>query len=99
MFKPPHNEKLSVFLLQASETFPSFHKPLLWSWDPDTEAGKVGGASRGGLCADWLPKLSVTQKLLADWLREADPQVSSAHRGAGRREARLFEFVRLPPAG
>ncbi|KAF3841804.1 hypothetical protein F7725_023755 [Dissostichus mawsoni] len=80
---------------------------LLWSWDPDTEAGKVGGASRGGLCADWLLKLSVTQELLADWLREADPQVSSAHRGAGRREDNfsraleihrsLFEFLGSVP--
>lgn len=44
------------------------------------------GLSRLPLRAYRPPSPSVSPGTRADWVREADPQVSSAHRGAGRRE-------------
>lgn len=51
----------------------------------------VVGLSGSGLLQPPLgayrpPAPSVSSSTRAHWLQEADPQVSSAHRGAGRRE-------------
>ncbi|KAF1375466.1 hypothetical protein PFLUV_G00220490 [Perca fluviatilis] len=55
---------------------------------PGPRGGGVSGSglSRLPLRAHRPPPPSVRPGTRADWLKEADPQVSSAHRGAGRRE-------------
>lgn len=82
------------FLLQACETFPSFfphfHPHLCGSPGLGTgteEKGVSGsGLSRLPSRAYRSPVPSVSPGTRAHWLQEADPQVSSAHRGSGRRE-------------
>lgn len=51
------------------------------------------GPSRQAVRAHRPPSPSVSSEARADWLREADPQVFRAHRGAGRREGDQSPYV------